>query len=141
MEMAPGSPKPCWDYSMPAVSWVICLVPVIAAGWCWVLVHKNRHATGPKLGSLIALTLSTAAAISGACGTVYLVYFTCVASSTPWTALPEYKLDAYVLLLALSSMVAGLIALGRGHSRKICGTVLLTSGWLALFSFLHGLTI
>lgn len=126
---------------MPAVSWVICLVPVIAAGWCWVLVHMNRHATRPKLASLVALTLFTAAAMSGACGTVYLVYFTCVPSSTPWTALPEYKLDSYILLLALSSIVAGLIALGRGHSRKICGTVLLMSGWLALFSLLHAMTM
>jgi hypothetical protein len=93
------------------------------------------------LASLVALALSTASAMFAACGTVYLVYFACVPSSTPWTSLPEYSLDFYVMLLALTSLIAGCIALARGQSRRLCGTVLLTSAWLLVFSFLHASTI
>ena len=125
---------------MPLQLWVICFVPVIAAVWCWVTVYKSRHAKRPKLASLIALTLFTASAMLAAFGTLYLVYFTCVPSSTGWRDLPEYTLDFLVELLALPSVVAGFIALKRGHSRRLCGTVLLMAGWLLVFSFLHAMT-
>jgi hypothetical protein len=126
---------------MPLRLWVICFVPVIAVVWGCVMLYKSRHAKRPQLASAIALTLCTASAMLAACGTVYLTYFACIPSSTPWTALPEYTLDFYVMLLAFSSGVAGLIALTRGHSRGLNGTVLLTSGWLLLFSFVHASTI
>lgn len=126
---------------MPLRLWVICFAPVIAAVWGCVTVFKNRHTKRPQFASAIALTLCTASAMLAACGTVYLTYFACVPSSTPWTALPEYTLDFYVMLLAFSSLVAGLIALTRGHSRRLNGTVLLTSGWLLFFSLMHASTI
>jgi len=125
---------------MPLQLWVICFVPLIAAIWGWAIVYKNRDAKGQQLASEIALILCTASAMIGAFGTVYLVYFTCVPSSTPWTALPDYKLDFCVMLFALSSVVAGFIALMRGHSRTLCGTVLLTSAWLMFFSIMHAST-
>ena len=126
---------------MPLRLWVICFVPVIAVVWGWVTAYKNQHAKRPQLASEIALTLCTASTLLAASGTVYLTYFACVPSSTPWTALPEYTLDAYVMLFALSSAVAGLIALKRGHSRGLNGPVLLISGWLLFFSFMHASTI
>ncbi len=135
------SPKPCWDYSMSLVSWIIYFVPIIAAVWAWVWVYKDWGAKSRKFASAIALTMATGAAMVGACGTIYLTYFTCVPSSTPWTALPEYTLDAYVMLLALSGGIAGLVALVRGNSRRLCGLVLSISGWQLLFTFFHASTV
>ena len=133
--------KPCWDYSMPLQLWAICFLPVIAAVWAWVMVYKNRHGNSRKFASSVALTLLTASAMVSAVGTVYLTYFACVPKSTVWTALPEYTLDSYVMLLAFSSLVAGFVALKRGHSRKLCGIVLLMSGWQLFFSLMHAATL
>ncbi len=126
---------------MPLVLWVICSLPVIAAVWGWVIVYKNRRGNSRKLALSVALTLLTASAMVNAVGTVYLVYFACVPKSTPWTALPEYRLDGYVLLLSFGSLIAGLVALKLGHLRKLCGIVLLASGWLLFFSFMHAMTL
>jgi hypothetical protein len=139
--MAHASPQSCWEYSMPWYAWVIYLVPVMSVVWAWAMAHKNLPAKGPKLASLIALTFCTASALSAACGTMYLVYFTCVPSSTEWTALPEYRLDGYVILFSLISLVGCSVALMRGESRRLCRTVLLTSAWTFFFSFVHGMTI
>ena len=125
---------------MPSQLWVICFVPVISAICGWVIVYRSRDKKGPELVSGIALILCTVSALIGALGTVYLVYFTCVPRSTQWTALPEYRLDGCVMLFALGSVVIGFIALMRGHSRTLCGTVLLTSGWLIFFSIMHAST-
>jgi hypothetical protein len=130
----------CWQYSMPFVLWVICFVPILAALWGWMTVYNERNKR-PIFGSVIALALFTVCAIAAAGGTIYLVYFACVPSSTPWTSLPEYGLDGWVMLLAVASLIAGGVALARRNSRRLCLTVLLMSGWLFIFAFLHASTL
>jgi len=72
----------------------------------------------PIFGSVIALVSFTVSAVVAAGGVVYLVYFACIPSSTPWTSLPEYRLDGWVMFLALVSLVAGGVALARRNSRR-----------------------
>ena len=106
---------------MPLQLWVICFLPVIAAAWGWVMVYRNPHGNSRKVASSVALTLLTASAMVSAVGTVYLTYFACVTKSTQWTALPEYRLDSYVMLLAFSSLVAGFVGLKRGIHGNCAG--------------------
>jgi len=125
---------------MPFALWVICFVPVLAAVWAWMTVYRERSKR-PIFGSVLALALFTVCAVVAAGGTIYLVYFACVPLSTPWTSLPEYGLDGWVMLLALASLIAGGVALARHNSRRLCVTVLLMSGWLFIFACLHACTI
>jgi hypothetical protein len=88
----------------------------------------------------VALVLSTMSAAVAAGGTVYIVYFACVPTTTLWRDLPEYTVDAYVTLLSLAGLVAGFVALARHNSRRLCTLALLISGWLFVFSALQGST-
>jgi len=121
--------------------WVIRSLPVLAAAWGWTMVYRNRHGNSRETASSIALVLLTISAMVNAVGTVYLVYFACVPKSTSWTALPEYRLDAYVILFALGTVITGFVGLSQGNSRKLCGMVLLVCGWQLLFALMHAVTI
>jgi hypothetical protein len=131
----------CMEYGMTWGTWLIWCAPVIPALWGWLRFYRNRRVTPPTLAPAIALVCFTACATLSAAGTLYLAYFACVPSSTPWQLLPEFRLDACVIILAVASLISGFIALARGHSKLLFGIVLLASGWLFTFSVLHAITI